>query len=208
MKIMTKTHMAILFLAAATLTGCMRTSSRHHVKDYYILDTERNKPAMEQKFDTSLIVENFEVAEGFNSNLLVYRNKEGKIEADHYRRFITDKGVMLSNLTSQWLSDSGLFKVSATAASGINSRLRLKAMIQKMYADMQKDTDLATRLEIKVFLLSYPKREAIFWKQYSVSAEVENKTAEAVIEATNQNVFDFLTLLENDLSSIDLSGYE
>lgn len=197
---MTKFMHNLLFLCVlVAICGCGRSSSKHSIKGYYILETNRNKPVLEQKSDTVLLVDVFEVAEGFNNNSLIYRNSEGRIESDYYRRTLTGKGQMLSSLTSQWLSDSGLFQLTTSSKSGITGSYRLKGIINSMYADMQDEQNARALLDIKIFLVDR-NGKPLFWKDYVTQAPISDKTADAVIVAMNECVYSFLETLEQDLA--------
>jgi uncharacterized lipoprotein YmbA len=199
-----KAYWAVFAAVLIAATGCSRNGVRQTVRDYYMLDAARGSQAAAKQFDKILIVDKFEVEEGFNTNSLIYRNRDGKIESDYYRRYITDKGVMLSSLTAQWLSESGLFKITATESSGISGNLRLKGVINRMYADMEDADNMQAIMDIKIFLLSSPGREPIYWNQYTLTSPIKESTAQAVIDASNSNVHNFLTKLEDDLKKLDL----
>ncbi|MFI4913298.1 MAG: hypothetical protein ACIAQZ_16700 [Sedimentisphaeraceae bacterium JB056] len=187
------------------LTGCMGNSSRKNIKDYYMFDAARdNSNTREVAIDQILIVDRFEVAKGFDSNSLIYFNSQGKIETDPYRRYLSDKGQMLSDLTADWLSDSRIFTITATNNTGISGSLRLKGVIKKIYADMQNSENKQAVLEVKVFLVSNTDRKPVFWKEYNTAYPIEDDTAKAVVKATDKTISIFLTQLEEDLSQLEL----
>ncbi len=189
---------SLLFIIVA-VTGCGRSSAKYSVRDYYLLDVSRQQPPREMKFDGTLTVAKFDIAEGFNNNSLMYRNKQGKIETDYYRRFLSGKGVMISSLTTNWLADSGLFNVVASTGSGLRGNYRLSGLVGQMYADMELEEQARAVLRVKVFLVDGSSMP-IFWKQYTVYSPISEPTAAAVVEATNHGIRSFLTQLEEDIA--------
>ncbi len=196
-----KKILTLLALAAA-VSGCARSSSRHSIKDYYLLQAERQDPPQKQKFDAVLAVDTFEVAEGFDNTSLMYRNKSGKFEADHYRRLLTDKGTALSRLTAQWLQAGGLFKLAVLRKSGIDADYRLKGIINEMYADMSDPEDRAAILKVRVFLLDNDGN-VLLSEQYHTKTPIQQALAEDVVGATNQSIAMMLEQLEADIVKAD-----
>jgi ABC-type uncharacterized transport system auxiliary subunit len=192
-------RITLLLFVIFALIGCGRSSAKYSVRDYYLLDVSRQQPPREMKFDGVLTVSKFDIAEGFNNNSLMYRNKQGKIETDYYRRFLSGKGVMISSLTTNWLADSGLFRVVASTGSGLRGNYRLSGLVEQMYADMELEEQARAVLRVKVFLVDGSSMP-IFWKQYTVHSPISEPTAAAVVEATNHGIRSFLTQLEEDIA--------
>lgn len=190
----------IVLCAAALITGC-GSNKVDNVKDYYMLNVSRSsvtsEPA-EKKVDVVLIADKFAVAEGFGSTPFIYRNKKGLYESDYYRRFFTDKGVMLSDITSQWLSDSGIFRLVTESKAGVMGDYRIKGLVTEMYADMSDSKYSFAKLKIRVFIVD-KSGKAVFANTYDMTAPVAEACANAVVEATNNCVQQYLTALEADL---------
>ncbi len=203
---MTNTIKIAAVLCAVTLICGCGSSKKENLKDYYMLEASRSAvttSAAEQKADFTLIVDKFAVAEGFGGNSFIYRNKRGLFETDYYRRFFTDKGIMLSSITSQWLSDSGIFKLVADSRAGVTGDYRIKGLVNEMYADMSDPKNFAAKLKMRVFIVDRSGK-VIFSNSYDITAPIAQANAEAVMAGANDCVLQYLTALEADLINAPL----
>ncbi len=189
---------AVLFVVAL-ISGCAK--SAENIKDYYLLDVSRNSQASQaaqMKGDFTLIVDKFTVAEGFGTTSFIYRNKKGLYETDYYRRFFTDKGIMLSAITSQWLTESGIFKLVTESRAGVSGEYRFKGLVNEMYADMSNPENFFAKLKMRVFIVN-KSGAVVFSTSYDITSPIAAGDAQSVMAATNNCVLQYLTALEADL---------
>lgn len=179
--------------------GCSKQPAA--IKDYYLLNAQRQSAnaISNPPIDAVVIVDKFAVAEGFSSPSFVYRNAKGLYETDYYRRFLTDKGIMLSAVTTQWLFDGQAFKLIADSRSGINGNYRLKGIINEMYADMQNPQQAFAVLKLRVFIVD-KAGQVVFTNNYSTTSPIAAQTAEAVAKGWNGCLSQYLLALENDIA--------
>lgn len=194
---------AVLFVVAL-ISGCAK--STEGIKDYYVLDASRSSATSQQaekKADFTLIVDKFAIAEGFGTTSFIYRNKKGLYETDYYRRFFTDKGAMLSAITSQWLSESGIFKYVTESRAGVSGEYRFKGLVNEMYADMSKTGGFFAKLKMRVFIVD-KSGAVVFSNSYDITSPIAAGDAQSVMDATNNCVLQYLTALEADLLNTPL----
>lgn len=178
--------------------GCV--SGPSYEEQHYILEAVRQGAPARPAVDGSLDVHRFSVDSAFATRNLVYRLAEFKYETDSYRQFLIPPGIMITERTRDWLSDSGLFGRVLPAGSRVAPTYTLEANVTALYGDFSNEAAPAAVMEIRFFLLRNADEETVvFAETYRVAAPVPDRTAEVFVRALNTSLVEILTRLEADL---------
>lgn len=187
-----------LIVLAIILSGCgVDPHSRH----YYILDATRRAEPSETHSDVILEVQRFTTDSVFTSKQLVYRKTEFEYESDFYDEFLISPGLMVTEKTRNWLSQSGLFARVLDPGSYTKPTHTLHANITALYIDTRDKKSPAAVMQMRVFLTPQQPAEklVILAETYNASVDVEAKTAEDFVQSFNRCLEQILADLENDL---------
>lgn len=189
---------ACLLLLIAITGGCV--SGPSYEEQHYILAAVRQGEPVRTPVDGSLEVHRFSVDSAFTTKNLVYRLGEFKYETDYYRQFLIAPGIMITERTRDWLSDSGLFGRVLLTSSRIAPTYTLEGNITALYGDFSSESAPVAVMEIRFFLLKNADAGNVaFAETYRAATPVPEKTTEVFIEALDKGLVDILTRLEADL---------
>jgi ABC-type uncharacterized transport system auxiliary subunit len=196
---LTKTSLYFnLIVLTVVFAGCGPNPYNRH---YYILDATRRAAPSETQTDVVLEVQRFTTDSVFTSKQLVYRKTEFEYESDFYGEFLISPGLMVTEKTRNWLSDSGLFARVLAPGSYAKPTHTLHANITALYIDTRNKKSPAAVMQMRVFLTPRQPAEklVILAETYKASVKVKSKNAEDFVEGFNQCLEQILTDLEKDL---------
>jgi cholesterol transport system auxiliary component len=187
-----------LIVLTIVFAGCGPSPYNRH---YYILDATRQAEPSEIHSDVILEVQRFTTDSVFTSKQLVYRKTEFEYESDFYGEFLISPGLMVTEKTRNWLSESGLFARVLEPGSYTKPTHTLHANITALYIDTRDKKSPAAVMQMRVFLTPEKPSEklVILAETYNASVKVKSKTAEDFVQGFNQCLEQILTDLENDL---------
>ncbi|MHC4913590.1 MAG: ABC-type transport auxiliary lipoprotein family protein [Planctomycetota bacterium] len=193
-----------LIVLTIVFAGCGPSPYSRH---YYILDATRQAAPSETHSDVILEVQRFTTDSVFTSKQLVYRKTEFEYESDFYDEFLISPGLMVTEKTRNWLSQSGLFARVLDPGSYAKPTHTLHANITALYIDTRNRKSPAAVMQMRVFLTRQEPADklVILAETYNASVDVKSKTAEDFVQGFNQCLEQVLTDLEKDLQQELLS---
>jgi len=191
-----------LLAFAFTLCGCAQSATAE--RKYYVLDVTREGPPAKVHTDATLRLRRFNVDEAFATRQLVYRLDEFRYEPDYYHQLLILPGVMITEETRDWLSDSGLFDRVTAVGSRVESTYLLEGNVIDLYADFRDKAVPVAVVAIRFFLVTGPEgNETVALAQtYTAESPISARTAEAVVEALSKSLSGILTRLEADVEKV------
>ena len=187
----------ILSVLLAFICGC--SSQKTPLKDLYLLEVARPGTS-ELVGGRGVCVNNFQTAEAFDTKKFVYRTAENKYEIDYYREFLVKNGMMLSQMTSDWLEKSGV----DICRSNETADFIVDGFVKEFYADFTSVQEPVAIITLKIFIRDR-KGNPLFSKSYSSSATIEQKNADKVIDAFENVSYNLLADIEKDIAKV-ISG--
>ena len=191
-----------LLVSTFLLSGCGQSALAD--RKYYLLDAAHPGKPVAIHSDSTLRLRRFNVDEAFAARQLVYRVDEFRYESDYYHQFLVLPGVMITQVTRDWLADSGLFGRVIAVGSRLESTYLLEGNVIALYADFTQKSAPEAVMEIRFFLLVGPEdnEKITLTRTYKATTPVSAKTAEAVVAAFSKDLEDILTRLEADIAKV------
>jgi ABC-type uncharacterized transport system auxiliary subunit len=168
----------------------------------FALEVSRDRPQQEVSKDVILDVQSFSIDTTFGTKSFVYRKGQSEYETDFYNQFLIRPDDMITERTRSWLSESGLFKWVLEPGSYTDATHVLEGSITALYGDFRDDSSSEATMKIRIFLVKLPEKSVVFGKTYEVVSEVEDRTAESLIEAYESCLANMLSDLEEDLQEL------
>jgi cholesterol transport system auxiliary component len=161
---------------AALLAGCGKPPT---LVQKYVWEYPPPAPRASQSLDEGIKVEQFAVAQAFNSTAMVYRPHPYKSESYTYHRWRVNPGYMATDYLLRDLRQSGLFKAVLPAASADKGRFLVEGGVEEIQEVDEPDAWKAA-LALNITLLDLSARETtrrvVFQKSYRAEEPLAEKT--------------------------------
>jgi cholesterol transport system auxiliary component len=196
--------LSLIFLYALA-TGCGGLSKKYPERTYYMFEV----PAVKQKQRTvpGAVVDvwKFEVSPGSSGNEFIYRTSDVNYRSDFYNQFFRPPSNLLTEATTLYLGNSGLFEEVLTTGSQGDANYYLQSNVVKLHGDYRAAPKAV--MEIQFFLLQYVVNDTegdtskiIFSKTYSAEVPIASASAGELMRGWNTALGDILGALLTDLS--------
>jgi cholesterol transport system auxiliary component len=197
-RILILTAYGIILLSIA---GCAKQQFN---KQRYWLDIERSKSDSNIKTSAILGVEPFSIDSAFRTRGIVYKKTAHQYKGDFYQEYLIPPAQMMTEQTSRWLRDSGLFARVLEPGSIMQSTHVLEGHIGKVYVDASQGNQYVAKLEISFYLLKKEKRheKILFGKTYTASKLMETSKTEDYFKALEAALTEILQQYENDVTAL------
>ncbi|MFP4672153.1 MAG: ABC-type transport auxiliary lipoprotein family protein [Desulfohalobiaceae bacterium] len=194
-------RLVLFLLLPGLLTGCSWLLRSGPEKQYYMLQAQRSQETRQQKQDSALLVRPFSISQAFEGQELILQIEQDRFVADYKRRFLIPAQDMITELTRNWLAESGLFShVLPQGAKGVQADYHLQARIHSLYLD-QSGQQPATVLEMEFLLLGRQDRKLQILGQENIrkESELQRLSASEAIQAWSRDLALTLQELESCL---------
>lgn len=168
---------ALTFLCAVVLTGCLGRTKPPYVMEQYTLDYASPKTGERAAVDELLTVQRFAAAPQFNSPSMIIRTGQYRFETYDYSRWFVNPADMVTGLVLRDITRSGLFKGTYSHYDTELSRYMLEGYIE----EFGETADGKALASIRVTLLDTsrqnPVEQIVFQKQYVQSVPITDHSA-------------------------------
>lgn len=130
-------HLLTLTLLLAT-AACATVSRDYPEKSMYAFDVERPERAAATGDAPVILVRRFRTSALGGGRQLVYRTGESRFESDYYTEFFDEPEGLLTGVVSNWVADSGLATVVASAGD-LEPDFVLHGAVRGLYVDLRGD---------------------------------------------------------------------
>jgi cholesterol transport system auxiliary component len=195
-----------LILLCTFVTGCGGLSKKYPERTYYMFEV----PAVKEKQPTVpgavINVWKFEISPGSSGNEFIYRMSDVNFKSDFYNQFFRPPSSLLTEATTRYLGDSGLFSDVVTSTSQSDANYYLESNVVKLYGDYRAAPKAV--MEIQFFLLQYVFNDTegdtskiVFSKTYSAEVPIASASAGELMRGWNTALSDILGSLLADLGA-------
>jgi uncharacterized lipoprotein YmbA len=142
----------------------------------------------------------FSVTTPFDTKSLVYRLGDQQYEKDFYNSYITTPSSMFSNVTRQWLDQSGIFRLTVAQGTSFFPFYTLQATIDELYGDYRGKPEAV--VSVQFFLtVTNPNipTPLITAKRYTQRVALANNQPQTLVLGQQRALAEILQQLEVDL---------
>jgi len=155
----------------------------------YILEYSSPEIGARPQLDQSLMVEQFAVAQAFNSSDMVYRPSPYQSEVYRYHRWRVNPGYLVTDYLIRDLRNSRLFRGVFLGPSSGNSRYQLEGTVED-FQELDEPDGWKASLAINVTLLDtvqelMPQR-VVFQRNYRAVEPLDQKTPHGLAQGMSQ----------------------
>ncbi|MFO8033266.1 MAG: ABC-type transport auxiliary lipoprotein family protein [Desulfohalobiaceae bacterium] len=194
-------RVALVLLLLGLLAGCSGLLHSGPEKQYYMLQAQRNQAVSQEKQGGILRVQPFSISQAFEGQQLVIRTEQGKFVSDYRRRFLSPAQGMFTELTRNWLNQSGLFgHVLLRETEAVQADYYLQGRIDSLYVDKRQQQP-KTVLKLEFLFLSRQDKglQILGQKSMRQESELQELSASEAIQAWSQDLELILQDLEKSL---------
>ena len=188
----------IIMLSVSIFHGCAGGKKPSHLIEKYTI--EYPSPSFEDlaALDETLQVERFMVAHAFNTDAMVYRPEEFKLDSYSYHRWRVNPGDMITDFLLRDLRAASLFKAVHSYRDTRNARFVVEGGVVD-FLEVENNGQRSASLSLSITLLDNDKREItqkiVFQRDYTFSEQIEEKSPKGYVKAMSKAV-------ENTFSAI------
>ncbi len=200
-----KTRQISILTVVAIFLFCVAGCAKQQFdKQRYWLDIQRPKPVSSKTSAAILSVNSFSIDSAFRTRSIVYKRAAHEFENSFYREYLIAPAQMMTEQTSRWLRDSGLFARVLEPGSIMQSTHVLEGHIGKVYVDASQGNQYVAKLEISFYLLKKEKRheKILFGKTYTVREPMDSAKAEDYFKALEAAMTTVLQQYEKELAAL------
>ncbi|HEX3035986.1 MAG TPA: hypothetical protein VHT73_12830 [Thermodesulfobacteriota bacterium] len=204
-KVFSLFSLLMLFLI---LTGCAAKLERSYPeRNYYILNVSNTNVNSSTASDGILEIRRFTTSPNFTTREFVYRKGDLSYVSDFYNQFFRPPGMLITEETRKWLSESGLFKYVLDSSNSARPDYVLEGNVNELYGDYRASGTPKAVLGIQFFLIDeiYSNSRIIFQKNYHGEVALKNNSPETLVEGWNNALGQILTDLKEDLMKLNLT---
>ena len=177
------------FLFMLLISGCSLGAKPSYLVNQYTL--EYPSPIMKELTSVNELVkvEQFSVAQTFNTSAMIYKEGPNLRNVDPYNRWRTKPGEMATEYLTRDLRNSSLFRAVVSNNDSEETRYLLEGQVDEFLEVSEKDGRKAA-LSLNVTFLDLKKRETvervIFQRDYNVVESYAEKTAAAFAQGMSR----------------------
>jgi cholesterol transport system auxiliary component len=196
----------LLLLGIALGTGCS-FKKPHPARQTFLLETGRSSGLpVHDAAPAILRVRPASVTAPFDDKAFVYRDTDLGYETDFYHQFLVPPRVLLTEVTRQWLSDSGLFLSVLDSSSRVAPTHTLESNVTALYGDYRNPAAPQAVLALRFHLLRETATgpQVQFHRAYHEAIPIERPGAESLARSWSLALERILIAFESDLANLDL----
>jgi len=182
-------NLVLLFLSMVLITSCNFGAKLSYIVNQYTL--EYPPPILKDlaSFSELVRVEQFSVAQTFNTSAMIYKEGPNLRNVDPYNRWRTKPGEMATEYLTRDLRKSGLFRAVISYNDSKETRYLLEGQVDEFLDASEKDGRKAV-LSLNVTFLDLNKRDTpegvIFQRDYKVVEPYTEKTPAAFAQGMSR----------------------
>jgi len=168
------------------LSGCGKSPT---LVQKYLFEYPPPVPQASLPLEEGIKVEQFSVAQAYNSTAMIYRPNPYKSEAYNYHRWRTNPGYMVTDYLLRDLRKSGLFKAVLPSNSSDKGRFLLEGGVEEIQEIDEADGWKAA-LALNITLLDLKEKEitkrVVFQKDYRTLESLTEKTPQGLAQGMSR----------------------
>jgi len=182
-------NLGLAFLFMVLISGCSLGAKPSYLVNQYAL--EYPSPFLKEltSINELVKVEQFSVAQTFNTSAMIYKEGPNLRNVDPYNRWRTKPGEMVTEYLVRDLRNSGLFRAVVSYNDTGETRYLLEGQVGEFLEASEKDGRKAV-LGLNVTFLDLKKRETaekvIFQRDYKVVEPYIEKTPAALAQGMSR----------------------
>jgi ABC-type uncharacterized transport system auxiliary subunit len=182
-------NLALLMLSMVLMTNCSLGAKPSYKVNQYTLEYLPPFSKELTSINELVKVEQFSVAQTFNTSAMVYREGPNLRNVDPYNRWRTRPGEMAAEYLIRDLRNCGLFRTVISYDDSMETRYLLEGQVDEFLEVSEKDGRKAV-LGLNVTFLDLKKRDAaekvIFQRDYKVVEPYPEKTPAALAQGMSR----------------------
>ncbi len=181
----------LVLLFMVLISGCSLGAKPSYLINQYAL--EYPSPFLKELTSVNELikVEQFSVAQTFNTSAMIYKEGPNLRNVDPYNRWRTKPGEMATEFLARDLRNSGLFRAVIPYDDGGDTRYLLEGQVDEFLEVSEKDGRKAV-LSLHVTFLDLKMRDAaekvIFQRDYKVVEPFPEKTPAALAQGMSRAI--------------------
>ncbi|MEZ4599715.1 MAG: hypothetical protein R2940_07995 [Syntrophotaleaceae bacterium] len=189
----------LFFLTMPIFCGCVQLERPYPEKTNFVLSTERKTPPGESSGNTVLLVRNFNNSARIKTRSFVYRVGDLEYRSDFYNEFFGSPSDLVTEETTQWLRESGIFGLVTEDAEPQPTHL-LRGRIEALHGDYRPGQPPAAVLELQLTLIDDTSSIAltVLNETYRRKIPVGERSPKALVQGWNTALEDILADFEQD----------
>jgi len=182
-------NLALAILLTVLVTGCSLGAKPSYIVNQYTL--EYPLPILKESASINELVkvEQFSVAQTFNTSAMIYKEGPNLRNVDPYNRWRTKPGEMATEYLARDLRNSGLFLAVISYNDNKETRYLLEGQVEEFLEVSEKDGRKAV-LSLNTTFLDLKKRDTaekvILQRDYRVVEPYTEKTPAALAQAMSR----------------------
>lgn len=182
------------------IVGCLRLEAPHPPKTSYLLSAQRNAATTATPTKRVLQVDPFESAPCCLGRRFVYRSGDQVWLNDYYHEFFTAPPAMLTEISRQWMQQSGLFDQVVATGFPPPSHL-LRGRIVNLHGDYRPGRTPEAVLELEFSLWSLRGGAPVepLQQSYHRRLALTDRRPESLVQAWSEALAEILAELETTL---------
>ncbi len=183
------TNLALLMLSMVLITGCSLGAKSSYKVNQYTLEYTCPFSKELTSINELVKVEQFSVAQTFNTSAMIYREGPNLRNVDPYNRWRTKPGEMVAEYLVRDLRNCGLFQAVISYNDSEEARYLLEGQVDEFLEASERDGRKAI-LSLNVTLLDLTKRntagKVIFQRDYKAVEPFPEKTPAALAQGMSR----------------------
>jgi len=175
---------AAIFVLIFSCTGSLKKPAMRI--DYYSLDYDPPGPAGLAPLGAVVGVQRFQVAPLYNTNRIIYRDKQFKRNAYNYHKWRANPGDLVSYFLARDLGESAAFKAVFTLDKKLPVSHTVEGMVDEFF-EFDRDNLWEAVLSVSVTLIKENEpdisKRILMQKKYRVRKPCRQKNPQALAEA-------------------------
>jgi len=182
-------NLVLAILLMVLITGCSLGAKPSYIVNQYTL--EYPSPILKESTSINELVkvEQFSVAQTFNTAAMIYKEGPNLRNVDPYNRWRTKPGEMATEYLARDLRNSGLFRAVISYNGNEETRYLLEGQVDEFLDVSEKDGRKAV-LSLHITFLDLKKRDTaekiIFQRDYKVVEPYTEKTPSAFAQGMSR----------------------
>ena len=188
----------LVTLLVPPLSGCGKPPM---LVNQYILEYPAPATGRQTRLAEAIQVEQFSVAQAFNTTAMVYQPQPFQSQVYHYSRWRANPGYLVTDYLLRDLRHSGLFQGVFGPDSGGKSRFKLEGGVAE-FQELDEPGGWQADLALTVTLLDTSQEElpqrVVFQKTYRVLEPLPEKTPQGLAQAMSRAMAQVSARIIND----------
>lgn len=185
----------LVILLAIIFVGCASKQQNYTLNTYSLELKEDIKSYKTSNY--SIEVKNTLINKSFNTNAIFYKQQPLLLEKYVKNRWIDSFNLLATQLITQSVEESKIFKTVLISPSKINTDYILNSYIYEIYNEVQEDKSKAI-LKMKFEL--YKENKLINSYLYTKSLEIENNKVYGFVKAINKLINEIAEDLNSNIA--------